>query len=1505
MLTVFTRIAAVVWCSFMVLCVVDPPDVRASDRETAIPQSVTASSSIMDALLHGPLLFRENSGQWEQSVLFRTDVSGAVTSFLKDGVSFGFYRNVRSDETSEAGREQLVWNLHFAGSNSAVIVQGEQAQHIQTTYIGVDAGGVRSRSVPSYAQVYYRELYDGIDLKYYGSGEHLKYDYILHPGADVANIRMECNGIAGLYISYNGDLQVMTPWGALTENRPYAYQNIQGEQREVDVRYELLNDTTFGFRIYGAYDTSRALVIDPLSIRWSTFVGGRGTGYLRNIAVDSIGNVYGTGWYTSSFPTTPGVFKPRMDEKDGGNVLVLKLRHDGKALEYATYIGIGIGHAIAVNRKGEAYVIGSEYHNIGESSFPYTASAYQNPKGGNLFALKLNATGTQLQYCARIGFAVASGDDNLRQMDIILDAQEQPVITGGTASDDFPATTFIPPSDHYIGGMFVCKLDNDGQILFSTIIANATGAGIDLTTSGEIVLVGNTRSTDFPVTPGALQSSYRGDPMGDIVVARLDPSATRLLASTYLGGNYWDIGNDIKASASGDIYIAGFSSSMDFPVTPKAYGKRVNDEYITDIVLVKLSNDLSTLRYSTFIGGKGWDYAHEMALNDLGEVYIGGFTTSKDFPSVINSPVIRCGKEGAMRADNVVIKINADATDLLFSFCLGLSNDLAGEQAQYGMTSVALMPGSCTAHLAVAVATRTVTPNGAEFPTTELVFQSYPYNKEFQPAVLMVAEKTEIRAGFRPVVNCSRVEFINVSASTDDGQQLSWLWDFGDGETSVEKNPVHTYAQPGSYKVVLTVKGCEASSTITATVTTGSLVVDAGDDVLVCPRTPVPLKAELAGLAEGTPVLYRWEPAALVDDPSSATPIATPDKSTTFIVTVTTTTGCVAVDSVRIQTFAFPLVDAGPDVVLCKSRSMRIGAMQEATGTYTWTPTTGLDNPSAARPLATPEITTTYILHYSDGRCEGTDTMVVTVHGSLVVDAGRDTTICAGQSVRLGSATEEGTYSWTPVEGLDDPHSAMPVATPGKTTMYVVFHTVGECSGYDTVVVTVLPPALVDAGADTVICTGEVVRLQGRSEGKNFVWSPADEMDDPTSLTPTVRPKKTTTYTLTVHNSLGCISSDQVTVIVEPPVAIGGEKELTICEGDSVVLQAEGGDGMYRWTPQEGLSDAQSARPTASPGKTTRYVVELLNGRCRSSDTVLVHVLPAPNITVSDDATICLGESVELHAQGAQHYEWFPADGLSATDIANPVARPQKTTLYVVQATDDVGCPVRDTVRVTVRQPQQLTISLDEFSAPVGDTLTIPIHVSMDQGTLTIPVLTVRIRYDIRLLDMLGVSAGQTKHSVANEKGILDITLHDVPVSGSMLLTEIHCRSLLTKSTETVLEVEAVTGEKCVQVETRNGKFIRGPICAGGYDVGVLIMPQLQVYPVPAGEQVQVHISDMPEDTRLQLYDLYGKLVLDRNVQARDEQFLTLDVSRLGGGTYTLVARSASATISRILSIVR
>lgn len=1521
MLTLFTRVL-IVLCSFTALCV-DPPAGYALDDHSVIPQQLTVSSSAMDALLHGPLLFRQNSGQWERKVLFRTNVDGAVASFLKDGISFGFYRNVAAEGTSEGGREQLVWNLRFAGSNPHAVLQGERAQEVRTTYIGADAGGVTSRSVPSYSQVYYRNLYDGIDLKYYGSGENLKYDYILRPGADAGNIRMECNGIAGLYISYTGDLQVMTPWGALTEKRPYAYQNIAGEQHEVDVRYELLNDTTFGFHIYGAYDTSRELVIDPVSVQWSTFVGGRGLGYLHDIVVDSIGNVYGTGWYSSFFPTTPGVFREKLGVEDNslreGGILVFKLRHDGKALEYATYIGRGEGCAIAVNSKGEAYVAGSASDVAGEAPFPYTTSAYQNSQGGNLFVLKLNPSGTQLQYCAQIGF-VESNWNNYESIDMALDTQGQPVITGETAGGAFPVTTvMLPDHQQSRSDIFVCKLNADGsQIVFSTLIGGSrrdAGSGIRLTTSGEIVLIGNTRSTDFPTTPGALQASYKGNDgdMGDIVVLRLDSSATRLLASTYIGGIDWDTGTDVEVSASGDIYITGCTYSSDFPVTPKAYSKKIGSNLTADIILVKLSNDLSAIKYSTCIGTKEDEYASSMALNALGEVYLVGYTVSKEFPTANNSLITRCGR--GTGGDYIVAKISADASKLLFSFCLG--NDYSAmasvgcfapfktvEYCTGGIASLSLMPSKCSANLAVSVLTSTAAIDASPFPTTELVFQPYPYNKEFQPAILMIAEKTEIRAEFQPVINCQQFEFVNTSASTDDGRQLSWLWDFGDGETSNEKQPVHIYAQPGSYKVSLTVKGCEASSIVTALVTTRSITITASGDATVCPHTPVPLKVELSGPVEGTPVMYRWEPAMLVDDPSSPTPIATPDKSTTFIVTVTTTTGCIAIDSVTVQTFPFPLVEAGPDATICKSQSVRIGKMQSATGTYTWTPAIGLDNPSVATPLATPEVATTYILQYSDGRCTGYDTIVVTVRGNLVVEAGRDTTICIGQSVRLGSTAGEGTYLWTPEAGLDDPHSATPIATPGQTTTYIVFHTAGLCTGYDTVVVTVMPPPLVDAGPDIVACIGESIRLQGSSEGISFSWTPSEGMDDPTSLTPTIFPDQTTVYTLTVLNSLGCSSSDTVAVTVKSLVSIAGATEMTICEGDSVVLQATGGE-QYRWLPQEGLSDATSARPTASPKTTTRYIVELLDSRCPSSDTVMIHVLPAPPVTVSNDTTICFGESIQLYAQGAEKYVWAPSDGLSATDIANPIARPHTTTMYVVQATDERGCTVRDSVNVSVRQPQRFLISIDELSAPVGDTLTIPVLANIDNGTLVLPVLKVRIRYDLRLLNILGVSNGQISHVVTNEQGILDIELHDVQVSGRTVLTEIHCGSLLSRTTETALEVDILTEEACVQMETRNGKFTRGPICAGGYDVGLLKLPQLHVYPVPAGDQVQVHISDMQEESRVQLYDLYGRLVIDQSLQPREEQLLTLDVGHLGAGTYTLIARSASATISNILYIVR
>jgi uncharacterized delta-60 repeat protein len=333
----------------------------------------------------------------------------------------------------------------------------------------------------------------------------------------------------------------------------------------------------------------------------------------------------------------------------------------------------------------------------------------------------------------------------------------------------------------------------------------------------------------------------------------------------------------------------------------------------------------------------------------------------------------------------------------------------------------------------------------------------------------------------------------------------------------------------------------------------------------------------------------------------------------------------------------------------------------------------------------------TYYASQTINGIESSYRLPVKVYEGLPVgNAGSDVTInCTTPSTTL-LATGGVSYSWSPATGLSATNIANPVATPPATTTYTV--TVTEANGgikTDDVIITVdkgLPVATV--GTDvTINCTTPSTTLSVTG-GVSYSWSPATGLNATNIANPVATPIATTTYTVTVTGANGCTKTDDVVVTVDKglTVATAGTDVTINCTTPSTSLSATGGVS-YSWSPATGLNATNIANPVASPAATTTYMVTVTGANgCTKTDDVIVTVDKGlPVVNAGTDLTINgTTPSTTLSATGGVSYSWSPATGLSATNIAYPVATPAATTTYTVTVTGINGCIKTDDVIVTV-----------------------------------------------------------------------------------------------------------------------------------------------------------------------------------------------------------------------------
>ena len=452
-------------------------------------------------------------------------------------------------------------------------------------------------------------------------------------------------------------------------------------------------------------------------------------------------------------------------------------------------------------------------------------------------------------------------------------------------------------------------------------------------------------------------------------------------------------------------------------------------------------------------------------------------------------------------------------------------------------------------------------------------------------------------------------------------------------------------------------------------------IVDAGPDDTICgDAAPCVLLQASVSNAPG-PYTYQWYPATGLSNPNILTPCARPDTTTIYTLIVTSSNGCTSLAptidslaSVTINVPPIPVAHAGPDIDLCLGDTVMLNGFATNAGPhydFEWSPATGLSDDDIPNPMASPPISTDYILTvYSNGCPSYGDTMALTVHAIPTVAADIVPDICQGDTIRMFAeawgapdATEYN-YQWWPSTGIIGPDTVkMPYASPDQTTTYYVTVTTewGCESPYDSTILTIKPTPLADAGPDTFVCFGEMAQLDGGYYYTTldtvsdttliyFSWTPTDGLINPGSWDPNVSPVLSTLYTLTVNYNT-CSTSDEVLVHVFPDIDGGAEIDTTImCQGDSVQLNAWGGLGnaQYNWIPSTGLSDPTIANPWASPDVNTSYTLIVSEGHCADTFTVNLDVLPSPEASFISSLTEGCGEfTVNFLENGVGGVAWI------------------------------------------------------------------------------------------------------------------------------------------------------------------------------------------------------------------------------------------------------------------------
>lgn len=1196
--------------------------------------------------------FVENRGQWDARARFLARLPGLDAWIGDREIVYDLYRESIVVDTAavegslvpppvrRAGQAVRMRFVDAAGTATADIRNRSDGHH---NYI---FGNDRSRWVHGarlYHEVSLDELYPGIDARVLIDDGSLRYDLIVAPGADASRIAVAFDGARGVRIDERGELVIATSVGEISHRGLFAYQMHGSVRSAVDCDFELRDDGSVGFRL-GEYDRERPLVIDP--IVWSRYLGHSGESSAATLAADSAGNVFITGTvFSAGYPVSVDAYDKVW--ANGSDVVVTRLNVGGSVLSYSTYIG-GDGNEwagrIAIDRGGYAYVAMM----TASSNFPTTAGAFdESYNGGTLdgAVVKLSQGAQSVMYSTIIG-----GSDGEDGLDILVDTNGAACVSGWTTSRDFPTTSGVLHPG-FLGGTadaFISRIAPDGASLeFSTYLGGASAdhaTSIAIDSIGAIYVAGYTESADFPTTPGAIKRTISGQQ--DAFVSKINPAATVLMFSTYFGGSAHEGNAFIEVDGIGEAYIAGQTSSSDFPVTQGCFQTSAASQYA-----VRFNSLGTAVQYSTFLGSTS-DRVGAAALARGGFLCITGSTSSRAYPTTADA-ISRSYLGGS--TDAYVTIVRPSGATLAYSTYLGGG---AGEQ---GLGIGLDRRGD------LYVSGGTTSTN---FPSTMPQSRPEGLTDFFVTKIgrcLVVA-----RAGADRTL-CLGDSLTIGAVATSGIPPFTYRW-WANGAPIDADTAVLAITPTQTTVYVVTASdwvGCDNSDTVIVTVNPAPMV-EAGADTAICHGSSVRIGAQ--AVAGTPPFSYAWQPATGLSSRTAPSPTARPDSTTTYVVTVNDAKGCQARDTITVTVNRPPVLEALAEYEICAGDTATLGVSIAAGAppfTYAWSPSAGLSDASAATPRAAPAATTTYRVTVTDANgCSTTSTGMIVRVGSTLrtrIAASGSTTLCPGTTITL-DAGEFAEYLWS----TGSTERTITVAEPGS--YYVAVTSASGCTGgSDTVRVEAGEPAVAEFTGATNVCPEALAEYTAPAPaGSLLTWRIAggrgiiESGAGSSRLQVRWRAPGIDTLHLTVTSADGCVDSSFLAVTIvaalEPTLLISGSTSL--CPGDSLVLDAGGGFAGYTW------SNGATGR-TLIVREAGEYWVDVVDasGCTGRSDSVrvVVRTAPAPEIT-AHGTEICAGDSAVLIASpGFASYVW--SNGMSGRSIAVSSAGN-----YDVEVTDSNGC---------------------------------------------------------------------------------------------------------------------------------------------------------------------------------------------------------------------------------------
>ena len=486
---------------------------------------------------------------------------------------------------------------------------------------------------------------------------------------------------------------------------------------------------------------------------------------------------------------------------------------------------------------------------------------------------------------------------------------------------------------------------------------------------------------------------------------------------------------------------------------------------------------------------------------------------------------------------------------------------------------------------------------------------------------LKVADCSIASADLNPTyISCDGFT-LNFANNSTSPLITSYDWDFGVVGSTVDvsssANPVFTYPVAGNYTVTLiTNKGKQCSDTATTIAKIYPGFVPAFNVVQTCQGVPYTF-TDATQATYGTVNSWHWDfgNSVVTNDTantSSTSYVYNTNGTYNVALIVKSSIGCVDTLIKSVTVDNKPALTITKDTLICSVDQLQLNA--SGTGSFVWTPNYQISSTSVPNPIVKPKVGTRYSVTLTQAPgCTNTASVFVDVRDFVSLDAGMDTTICLGDSIRLAPISDALNYTWSPASTVSNPLIKQPWVKPTGTTRYSVIARIGTCQANDGFVVNTVPYPKAYAGKDTSICVDGVAQLHATG-GQQYLWYPPNTLNNNTLQDPIATPYETTAYVVGVYENYGCPKPvyDTVVVAIIPPVKAFAGNDTAVVIGQPLQMAASGALN-YIWTPSSFLSNPYIWNPVAKLNDDQTYIVRVSTKEgCYAFDTVNVKVYKTP-----------------------------------------------------------------------------------------------------------------------------------------------------------------------------------------------------------------------------------------------------------------------------------------------------